>query len=293
MTIPWKTVGAVPSSELWDARRALHWAVQAAASIGKQLVAPRLDGGEQSLVWDGNLGLLIQDPVSGAAPSFRSALRLEPPALVLTDEAGESAAEFSLAGRTLAEAYAWLAREAEARLGRPLEKPLERPAADKPEETEMPDHPVAHGAPFEVSRQAAAELARWFDDGEIAIAAVAESAGNASPLRVWPHHFDLAIVLTLEGEGEDARALYVGMTPGDVARPAPYFYVTPWPPPENPEPQPLPAGGVWNRDPWFGAVLEGARLIEAGDGAAQAARTEEFFRAAIPAARRFALGGKA
>ena len=73
------------------------------------------------------------------------------------------------------------------------------------------------------------------------------------------------------------------MTPGDAARPCPYFYVTPWPYPQGRELPPLDGEGVWNTEGWTGAVLDTPTLLRAGVGAAQAERAERFLSSAVDA----------
>ena len=47
----WETLGAVEPRDLIDVRLQLHWAAQAAAAVGKQLLPHRPDFSEQSLEW--------------------------------------------------------------------------------------------------------------------------------------------------------------------------------------------------------------------------------------------------
>ena len=47
----WETLGAVDPRDLTEARLQLHWAAQAAAAVGKQLVPHQPDYGEQSFQW--------------------------------------------------------------------------------------------------------------------------------------------------------------------------------------------------------------------------------------------------
>ncbi len=83
---------------------------------------------------------------------------------------------------------------------------------------EMPSHPLANGAPFsEGSPAARSELAAWFSNANSALrAAVAEQSG-ASLVRCWPHHFDVARLITLDPDedSEEARSIGMGFSPGD------------------------------------------------------------------------------
>ena len=74
---------------------------------------------------------------------------------------------------------------------------------------------------------------------------------TASPVRCWPHHFDIATLITLP----ENRSLGIGFLGGDANIPQPYWYVYAVPTPENTLP-PL-STGRWYAEKWVGAVLEG------------------------------------
>jgi hypothetical protein len=278
----WEILGAVDPRALTAARLQLHWAAQAAAAVGKQLLTSRPDFSEQSFAWIGGLGALAQGTVAGARP-FRSGLRLARPALLLLEADNAVLSELALEGRTLNEAYEWVRREVEALLGRPLAKPLERPEG-------LPSHPVAQGAAFAFPDPAApTELARYFAAADQLLGGVRQRSPGASPVVCWPHHFDMATLIRLDAEGgpgdpadpETARSINVGLSPGDEGIPEPYFYVVPWPPPEGS----LPAldGGNWHTAGWVGAVLAATEIT--GTNGGQAGRIERFLASAVAACR--------
>jgi hypothetical protein len=274
----WETLGAVEPRNLAEARRQIHWAAQAVAAVGKQLLPHQHDYGEQSFTWLAGPRVLAQGLVDGPRP-FRAAVRLADPTLLLLGETGEPLARMPIEGRTLEEAYEWVRREAEALLGRPLEKPLERPEG-------IPDHPVATGAPFHLAGSPApAELERYYSDADRLLSGLHDRNPGASPVRCWPHHFDLATLILLDpgADPETARSIGVGFSPGDDGRPEPYFYVLPWPRPAGG----LPSldGGAWNTEGWLGAVLEAADLTTAGSNGAQRERIERFLNSAVQACR--------
>jgi hypothetical protein len=99
------------------------------------------------------------------------------------------------------------------------------------------------------------------------------SSPNASAVRCWPHHFDIATLLALDPPttpSNVARTIGAGLSPGDAGSPGGYWYVTPWPYPVVSEPPPLAAGGAWHRTGWFGAVLPLSHP-DAGDEASNSA----------------------
>ncbi len=87
---------------------------------------------------------------------------------------------------------------------------------------------------------------------------------QTSPIGIWPHHFDLAM-LWLPGEliaGQDPgneeyadKQMNFGFTFGDDGIAQPYYYITIYPLPDEFPLRPLPAGTEWRSDGFTGAVL--------------------------------------
>jgi hypothetical protein len=157
----------------------------------------------------------------------------------------------------------------------------------------MPEHPVAGGEPFDFKDpKVFAEVGRWFASAHHVLSKVQVREPNASPVRCWPHHFDIATLITLDPEKdpEQARAIGVGLSPGDGAYAEPYFYANPWPPPQNPNPPALETG-QWHTAGFFGAVLTAGEIVEIEGNEARFARVNGFLNAAIDAGHDL-LGGR-
>lgn len=283
----WETLGAVDPRQLIDARLQMHWAAQAASAVGKLLGAPQPDFSERSFQWLEGSRCLAQTPVAGRT-TFRSALRFDPPALAFLDESNSSLREFSLHGRTLDEAYSWVRETTEELYGAPLPGELERDA-------DLPPHRVAEGAPFHIGSPAPfAELGRYFGGASRILETLAARFPGASAIRCWPHHFDLATLIQLDsgGDPETARSIGVGLSPGDGSHTEPYYYVTPWPYPENPDLPVLPFGGTWHRQGWLGAILLADALVGTSSNGSQRRRIQEFLDAALAACRALLKSGR-
>jgi hypothetical protein len=270
-------VGHVDTDALVEARLQVHWAQQVLASVGFSYMPPADDYSHAALRWRPDAGALLTDvlPGSGLAGA------LVPASLTLQVRQDRLCEGFELVGQTLDEAYAWMRHMVVRHTGRsPKGGRMHRPTHD------LAAHPVGDGAPFGgASVPALDELSRWLSAAYQVVSAVAEDRDDASAPRVWPHHFDLATLITLAGSGENARTVGVGLSPGDGSHPQPYFYVTPWPYPEGGADLPaLPGGGQWHTEGWTGAVLtrETVCATEAAD--ARAATVTEFVDAAIEAA---------
>ncbi|MCU1350669.1 MAG: hypothetical protein JWO56_3699 [Acidobacteria bacterium] len=222
------------TSPLIDARLQLHHAAQIAAGVGRTLVA-RCENDSHTAFSFAD-GTLLQEPVDGR----RAGLRLRDLTLVCGSET------FPLCGCTMDEGFAFL----EARVGSPLKRP----------DVDLPDHPVAHGAPFDASPLSCATFDALYAEADSLLRPL-----GGSPVLCWPHHFDIATLLTV-GEG---TTIGVGLSPGDHSYPEPYWYVTPYPYPATTA-LPSLTRGRWHTAGWVGAVLAAEPRADAGAFLAEA-----------------------
>jgi hypothetical protein len=278
--VAWQPVGAPAPALLTDARLQLHHAAQLAAAPGVTLAPPADDFAHMSLSWSPPHAAMLGEPVGTAG--LRVGLVPGALALFLLDGDGTERARLRLDRRTRQEALDWL----EETLGAELDQHV----ALTPPEHELPAHAVAEDAPFALATVdgpvgAFSELARWYANAHALLAPLREGERQTTPLRCWPHHFDIAFLSLLDGDAqaEDARSVNVGLSPGDAGIAEPYFYVTPWPAPDARSLPAPPDGGAWHTSGWTGAVLTASRLLEAGDAAGQAALAETFLRSALRA----------
>ena len=264
----WERLGTPPSTELADTRAQAHWAAQILVGVATGSIEAAPDDSHTSLTWDSGSRTLLTRPLKGTGGA-RAGLRLPDLTQLVRDEGG--GAEFPLAGHSLADGYAWMERT----LG--VERALLRRT------DEMPDHAVGSGAAFDADPAALAELARWYGNAALLLQRVREDYPGASAVRIWPHHFDIATLITLDSgaDPEHARSIGVGMTPGDSSYAQPYFYVLPWPAPQTVELPALEGGGEWHRERWVGAVLTIQELI---GGASSADQQRERARAFLTSA---------
>ncbi len=96
--------------------------------------------------------------------------------------------------------------------------------------------------------------------------------GETSPVQLWPHHFDLAL-LWLSGRlvpNQDPNdpefadeQMNFGFVTGDEGIPEPYFYATAYPVPAGFTNQSLPKAAYWHTEGWTGAILPYAALTTA------------------------------
>jgi len=266
------------AKSLADARKQTHHAAQLATAAGISFLPKQADDSHTNLEWLPALGALASRLVPAAAP-FRVAVRIIDLELRVLDDRNATAACLSLNGRRIVDAETRL-RERVAERGAPAAKfTLAR-------HYEIPHHAVGDGSAFETSdRGAFTELAAWFDLAAEVLESV-RARNDGSEIRCWPHHFDIATLITVE----DAKTVGVGLEPGDTYYDEPYFYVN-----ANPRPAAgtalarLAGDGSWHTHEWFGAVLPGSRIRSSSSSRAQA---DEFLNSAIAACRQFVLGGR-
>jgi hypothetical protein len=181
--------------------------------------------------------------------------------LLLIDSADFELASFQLQDRTLEEGYTWLEENILDHLGKAIS--LSRPDHD------LPDSPVSTGATFDVEVNSLEEFEAWYHNANELLQALATEFPNASDVRCWPHHFDIAALVQFDSdkEAEKARSIGVGFSPGDDSFDAPYWYVLPWPPPDEKSLSDKLVEVGWHANGWIGAVLksEQIRLASAND----------------------------
>ena len=273
----WVPLSGTDRRHLREARLQAHHAVQWLARAARAYVPPQPEDGHTNLGWDRALGGFTTHALADGA---RLSLRLTD--LTLALHAGEGHVErFNLEGRQGAHARQWLGEQ----LGK---RGFDAHALDAPSPYDMPAHPVSQGArygPAALAR-ALAELAAWFGNAALSLGVlqgrmIARHL-DASPVRCWPHHFDLATLTTLAAR-DPAGYIGAGLSPGDDYYDEPYFYVSVHPKPEPTALPALPALGHWHQRDFIAAVATAHSIVAARN---PQAATDDFLQAAIDAALR-------
>jgi hypothetical protein len=276
--VAWPKVGAVDPGDLVDARLEAHHALQLIVSLGVSYLPHQDDDSHTNLEWLSQLRVLVTHVIAGAG-GFRGALRLEDLTLMVLDNRSRPAAELPLSARTVADGYDWLRNQVQS-YGVNVGQLTER------KHYTIPDHPVAKGAAFKADTSCCRELAAYYGGAALVLQ---PRAPNTAPVRCWPHHFDIATLITLDQIGQEgARTVGVGLSPGDDSYAEPYYYVTPYPYPQAS--LPTLARGRWHTMGWTGAVLRGSDLIAIDSGNGQRAGVEEFLDDAVSGCRSLLAG---
>jgi hypothetical protein len=271
---------------LREARLQAHYAVQWLGRLGGAFIPPQPDYGHTGMSWNDALaGFTTQALPDGS----RFGLRIGDLLFVFLNKAGERTESYPMHGRTDREVRQMLGVELGAR-------GLNAAAVDKVAPYEIPAHAIAAGAAYDVGGVSGFlnDLAYWFAEADSALGKIREQALArslaASPVRGWPHHFDVATLISLDaGGGEHGRSVNAGLSPGDGYYEEPYYYVSPYP---YPEPAALPALrsplGHWHTRDFTAAIAPASKIVMSKN---RAAETEAFLNEAVAAATQ-ALGSK-
>ncbi len=266
----WTPLGEVGIARLNDTRLQLHHAVQALAAFGQTFVEEQPDDSHRSLTWDPEERRFRSQP---AADGTHVAVGLDPLAVhVVADDGRERS--LRLMGTTLGTLRAWLQQTVPAITGW---DPVQVSWPDY----DMPEHRVGTGEPFEPAARAERTLAAWYTNALGLIRETVAGDPGASPIRTWPHHFDIASLVAVGAEWSAAshpeRAVGVGLSPGDATYAEPYFYVTVRPHPDPEGLNDIDGPGYWHTKGWIGRVLTATALMALGDERAREAAARRFF----------------
>ncbi|MFI5310387.1 MAG: hypothetical protein ACHQQ3_04075 [Gemmatimonadales bacterium] len=270
----WQATVPSAARTLTDARLQLHHATQFGTALGISYLEKEADDSHTNLGWNGELGALVSHEVNANGSAIAIGVRVADLTLLVT-RASAVSATIPLAGQTIASATESL-RRALAREGLdPRKYTLAR-------HYEIPAHAVSLGNPFNgTNRGAFEEMSKWFGNAALELEALAGRTRGASAVRLWPHHFDIATLVTVTSNASSGA----GMSAGDHYYDEPYFYVNAYPaPPADQLTDPLAGGGTWHTHEWVGAVLPGSRVT--GDAREQRAQVRAYLDSAVTACRR-------
>jgi hypothetical protein len=274
---PWIRLGRVRPDQLTDARLQVHHAAQIAVSAAISYLPAQSDDSHTALSWSAPFASIVTAAIPAPRP-FRIALRPADLTLQITGEGGVAGGSFALPGHSIAEGHQWLtdvARSAGLDGGRLTSK----------KHYTLPNHSVAGGGVFSLgSGGDFVELERYWSNAALVLDEFARVTPGASPVRVWPHHFDIATLIALPANGSGSnRTIGAGHSPGDAWYGEPYWYIGPYPYPSSTSLPPL-EGGHWHVNGWVGAALLASDYVDA-DAPGQRRKVDAFVESAVRACR--------
>jgi Family of unknown function (DUF5996) len=269
----WRPLRDLGKARMTEARLQAHYAVQWLARAARAYIPPQPDDGHTSLHWDDALDGLTTQPFTDGA---RLSLKIADLRLVLHDGAG-AVQSMALAGRTDRDVRAWLR-------DRLAERGLDANALDAPTPYQMPAHTIADNAPYDAagSADALAMLSAWYANANALLQPLQQRLTARklapSPVACWPHHFDIAILVTLpKPNPEQTGYVGAGLSPGDGYYDEPYFYVSVYPKPEATLPPP-PELAHWHTHEFTALVAPAHKIAAAKD---QQRETEDYLNNSV------------
>ena len=199
-----------------------HRAVQHLTKAARANLPAKDDDSHSNIGWDKAHKAFLTHAMDGVYVG----LCVNPFCLFIRGRGGEESS-FSLNGKADAEASVWLDKKLTAN-GLDQTAPIGLPY-DLPADVEAISS-YAEG----IREDGFAALAVWYDVANSSLNKLVERYASLSPgpspVRCWPHHFDMATYVSLEeGNPETARGIGVGLSPGDESYGEPYVYINPWP----------------------------------------------------------------
>ncbi len=247
----WEPLGNVAPNQLTEVRLESHHAAQWLARATRAYCTPVPDDSHTSLTWDRKSSALVTRALT---PALTLGLRLNPLSILAIHPKGNQS--LSLLSHTEKDVQIWITdilKEAQ----------LDATKLNAPSPYTLPKHPLdsglAHGL---AKKEAFDELGRYFNNAAGLLETVRQAHPTASPVRCWPHHFDIATLVSLDTKGgEEARSIGVGMSPGDDTYSEPYLYISPWPYPSQPNLPEVIAPAFWHRQGFTAVILKGSDLV--------------------------------
>jgi hypothetical protein len=260
MKFDWSKLGRTPPSALAGARKLAHHAAQWPTRAARANLKAAPDDSHSAYAWEASHAALVTQGLPAKGGEVRVGIRI--PRLEMIITRGDNVLDaFQFDGKTDAQAGTWIDLKLRA-LGL-------KPAGDVRLPYDLPDHPMG-GRPHELGMlgRELGELARWFGGAaDVLEEFAAKLAGpRASAVTCWPHHFDIATLVSLEeGHPANARSIGVGVSPGDEYYAQPYVYVSPWPRFDGNKLPDAPPPGHWHTEGFFGAVATGDDILAMKD----------------------------
>ncbi len=239
---------------LAETRKQAHQAVQNVSAVGRCFLGV-LDSDENAnLEWVPELQRLAGRWIDGNIV-FRSSLDFTNFAVHLVNEKLESISSVEVNGKRQGIVMVWLEEQISTLGFNSSDITLDLPY-------EIPEYPQAKKKPFDVDMIYIHELGKYFNNAHYVLSQFKQEVSGFGPVKSWPHHFDMSCMDIIKDTGnpETTATLNIGMSPGDETFNEPYFFVTPWPYPDEDELKPI-KRGQWYFENWAGAILKASDIL--------------------------------
>ena len=265
----WQPIGSISPGTLDEARRQAHNAVHWVARLAHSYLAAEPGNTHVDLIRDARDGALV---TRGVGEGLSVGVDVAELTLQFREHGARSQHRLRLDGRSAAAVEAWFLVEL-------LHRHCDRDRFSKVLPYDTADLMTGDVEEYAQERLAAelAELARWQSN---AAAVLQQVSGGIGQIQCSPRHFDIAVVLPVEGAPGAVRA---GFAPGDERLPEPYFYIATHAWLDAAAPAGMPRIGRLQTRDLVVDVLPSSEIVAADAGAEPVLK---FLSAGITAARR-------
>jgi len=277
----WKPLVFPDKEDMISARHQFHQAIQNVGSVGRSFLPEQPGDINANLDWDSKLQRLAGRWIDKDI-HFRSSFSLSEFSVYLVDELFHTISSFPLQGKKQVDVMVWLEEQIDMLGLNSSDLSLSLPY-------EIPEYPTAKREAFNIEGEAAGrEFEALFHNTDWLLKEITADMEGASKVKCWPHHFDIASLITLvdTGDPETSKSINIGMSPGDSNYDEPYFYISPWPYPVEELPDITETGGFWHEHNWVGAILRSSDISHISSAGEQHATVFNFYMKGIPVLRK-------
>ena len=271
----WIELKSLSKEPLAEIRKQLHQAAQLPAIAGRCLNPKDPGDNFAALLWNKKSKTLNSQSLGESG--FHIALNIAEFQLPIINNKRELLNSFEFDSTTYDDAFNWLV-ESLKQLGFDANK------LSKKLPYQIPEYPNNKGVLFKYANpEVFNELQNYYSNTAFILENISRKEKDVSEIRCWPHHFDIAALITVERnpDPEKTKTIGVGLSPGDESYNEPYFYISPWPYPESKYNLPKLNYGHWHKEGWFGGVLTATEIINIQDKSEQLKITEAFLKTGI------------
>jgi len=249
--------------------------------LGRSYLAPSAEDVQANLDWSGTHGALLGRKVKTDSGDVQAGLVLAELTLILVKE-GEVLDRLPLAQRTMNEAIGWIKHQL-------ADSGLDPEGLSDHIPYDLPPYAQLMGRPFEREQAAVFDaMGIYYANADLTLKSLCRREPQASVVKCWPHHFDLATLMSFD-LADEIRYIGVGFSPADAEQgfEEPYYYVNYHPQPEQ-LPSTLPpfeAGGAWTTQHWVGSILTATELTSTLNYEQQQRMAEAFMAQSVQAGK--------
>lgn len=273
LTKKWRRLDPLAFAEISKARDMAHEAVQLIASTGISFAQKKQDDSHTNCEWSRSLKVLVGNLI-GEKKELCLGLNIADFKLLLLKENWTIIEELNLNDKNLEAVLAWMKNNFK-------NNGLDFNQFTLDKHYEIPVNHVSNGGRFTIeNKQAFQELSDYFANADLILRNYIREMPNATPVRCWPHHFDIATLLNIGNE--KLQSIGIGLSPGDRNNPEPYFYVTLWPYPDLKKVSFKELiVGAWNLEGWIGASLTATEILKTQNEKTQCETVVKFINESV------------